>query len=68
VPVLVVAAVAGLPLVVAMAVARRERVRRNKLDRHGLDQLRRIYRRDNPRGSGLDPLIRDQQQRVRPRP
>lgn len=35
--------------------------RRWTLDRHGLDDLRRIYRRDNPRGQGLDPLIRDQQ-------
>jgi hypothetical protein len=32
-----------------------------RLDRHGLDDLRRIYRRDNPRGPGLEPLIRDQQ-------
>lgn len=30
-------------------------------DRHELDDLRRIYRRDNPRGPGLEPLIRDQQ-------
>ena len=65
---LFVAALAAVPLVVGIVVARRERVRRNKLDRHGLDQLRRIYRRDNPRGSGLDPLIRDQPSRIRPWP
>jgi hypothetical protein len=35
--------------------------RRISVDRHELDDLRRIYRRDNPRGPGLEPLIRDQQ-------
>jgi hypothetical protein len=35
--------------------------RRVRVDRHELDDLRRIYRHDNPRGPGLEPLIRDQQ-------
>jgi hypothetical protein len=49
-------------VVVLLAWAGAMRLRgRWRVDRHELDDLRRIYRRDNPRGSGLDPLIRDQQ-------
>ena len=64
--VVVLMAVAVVLLLVALVLTRRERVRRNRLDRHGLDHLRRLYRRDNPRGPGLEPLFQDQQQRIRP--
>ncbi|MDQ4069313.1 MAG: hypothetical protein M3203_07570 [Actinomycetota bacterium] len=56
-------------LVPAGVVIRRADRARAKVDRHGLDDLRRIYRRDNPRGPGLDPLIKDHRRlRVDPRP
>ena len=56
-------------LVPAAILLRRTERGRARLDRHGLDDLRRIYRRDNPRGPGLEPLIRDQQRtRLNPRP
>lgn len=49
--------------------ARRSERARDRLDRRELPDLRRIYRRDNPRGPGLDPLIHDQQRtRLNPRP
>ena len=66
-----------MPLVLLVAVilflivfvARRSERARAKLNRRELDDLRRIYRRDNPRGPGLDPLIHDQQRtRLNPRP
>lgn len=65
-------AVAVLPVVVVLllfvaVILRRERLWRARVDRHGLDDLRRIYRHDNPRGPGLDPLIRDQQRSVAPK-
>lgn len=50
-------------------VARRSERARARLNRRELDDLRRIYRRDNPRGPGLEPLIQDQQRpRFNPRP
>ncbi len=56
-------------VVAAVVVTRRAERARARIDRHGLDDLRRIYRRDNPRGEGLDPLIRDHRRmRVDPRP
>ncbi len=56
-------------LVPAAVVTRRAERARARIDRHGLDDLRRIYRRDNPRGQGLDPLIQDHRRlRVDPRP
>jgi hypothetical protein len=65
----VVALIAGsvVALAFVLLVVRREQVRRARLDRHGLDDLRRIYRRDNPRGPGLEPLTRDQQAKIRPK-
>lgn len=58
-PVLAVA----IPMVILLVVVLLRRADRNraKLQRRDLDDLRRIYRRDNPRGTGLDPVIRDQQ-------
>ncbi len=62
----------ALVLVVVLAAAivtRRTEQARAKIDRHGLDDLRRIYRHDNPRGQGLDPLIQDHRRlRVEPQP
>ncbi len=65
----------GLLLLVAMVLllivvlARRSERARARLNRRELDDLRRIYRRDNPRGPGLEPLIHDQQRtRLNPRP
>ena len=62
----------ALVLVVVLAavvVTRRTEQARAKIDRHGLDDLRRIYRHDNPRGQGLDPLIQDHRRmRVDPQP
>ncbi len=56
-------------LALAAIVTRRSEYARAKIDRHGLDDLRRIYRQDNPRGPGLDPLIQDHRRmRVDPRP
>ena len=56
-------------LVPAALVIRRADRARARIDRHGLDDLRRIYRHDNPRGDGLDPLIQDHRRlRVDPRP
>ncbi len=56
-------------LVFIVLAARRSERARAKLNRRELDDLRRIYRRDNPRGPGLDPLIHDQQRtRLNPRP
>ncbi len=56
-------------VVAAAVVTRRTERARARIDRHGLDDLRRIYRRDNPRGPGLDPLIKDHRRlRVDPRP
>ena len=53
----------------AAVVTRRAERAQARIDRHGLDDLRRIYRHDNPRGQGLDPLIRDHRRlRVDPRP
>ena len=46
-------------LVPAAVVTKRAERSRARIDRHGLDDLRRIYRHDNPRGPGLDPLIED---------
>ncbi len=63
--ILALAAMTVVPLLVVGFVVRREQVQRARLDRGGLDDLRRIYRRDNPRGTGLEPLKRDQQPRVR---
>ena len=63
---LVLVAVTVVPLFLIVVVIRRERRHRARLDRHGLDDLRRIYRHDNPRGPGLEPLMRDQQPRIRP--
>jgi hypothetical protein len=54
----------GLVLVIllpAAVVIKRTERSRARIDRHGLDDLRRIYRQDNPRGPGLDLLIRDHQ-------
>ena len=62
----------ALVLVVVLAaviVTRRTEQSQAKIDRHGLDDLRRIYRHDNPRGQGLDPLIQDHRRmRVEPTP
>ena len=62
----------ALVLVVVLAavvVTRRAEQGRARIDRHGLDDLRRIYRHDNPRGQGLDPLIQDHRRmRVEPMP
>jgi hypothetical protein len=62
----------ALVLVVVLAaiiVTRRTEQSQAKIDRHGLDDLRRIYRHDNPRGQGLDPLIQDHRRmRVDPKP
>ena len=56
-------------VVAAAVVTRRAERARARIDRHGLDDLRRIYRNDNPRGQGLDPLIQDHRRmRVEPRP
>ena len=56
-------------VVAAVVVTRRAERARATIDRHGLDELRRIYRHDNPRGQGLDPLIQDHRRmRVEPRP
>ncbi len=56
-------------VVAAAIVTRRSEQARAKIDRHGLDDLRRIYRRDNPRGHGLGPLIQDHRRvRVEPQP
>ena len=56
-------------VVAAAVVTRRAERARARIDRHGLDDLRRIYRQDNPRGQGLDPLIQDHRRmRVDPRP
>ncbi len=53
----------------AAIVTRRAERARATIDRHGLDDLRRIYRHDNPRGQGLDPLIQDHRRlRVDPQP
>ena len=48
-------------MVLIVVILRRAERGRRKLERRALDDLRRIYRRDNPRGQGLDPLIHDQQ-------
>jgi hypothetical protein len=50
-----------LVLALVVALNRRSERHRARLDRDPLVQLRRIYRRDNPRGTGLDPMIQDQQ-------
>lgn len=63
---MVLSVVVVVPLLFAAFLMRRDRLRRAGLDRRGLDDLRRIYRRDNPRGPGLEPIRRDQQPRVRP--
>lgn len=56
-------------LVPASLILRRAERARARIDRHGLDDLRRIYRHDNPRGPGLDPLIEDHRRvRLDPRP
>lgn len=56
-------------LVGIVVLTRRSERTRARVDRHGLDQLRRIYRHDNPRGPGLDPVIKDQQRiRFNPKP
>ena len=61
--------VAVMVLVLVGVLWRRSERGRARLDRHGLDDLRRIYRRDNPRGPGLEPLIKDQQRvRFNPKP
>lgn len=59
--VLVLSAVVVALLVPIAVLMRRAQHNLARLDRHGLDDLRRIYRHDNPRGPGLEPLIRDQQ-------
>ena len=56
---LVLPAVAMVLLLAAAIWMRRAIRAQAKLDRHGLDGLRRIYRQDNPRGPGLEPLIQD---------
>jgi hypothetical protein len=61
---LVLSALVVVVLVPAAILLRRSERGRARLDRQGLDDLRRIYRRDNPRGPGLEPLIRDQQRRA----
>lgn len=62
----------ALVIVVVLAtvvVTRRTEQARARIDRHGLDDLRRIYRHENPRGQGLDPLIQDHRRiRVEPEP
>ena len=58
---LLLSAVVVVVLVPAAILIRRSERCLARLDKHGLDDLRRIYRRDNPRGPGLEPLIRDQQ-------
>lgn len=57
--VLVLSAVALVLLGAAAVTMRRVLRAQAAVDRHGLDELRRIYRRDNPRGPGLEPLIQD---------
>jgi hypothetical protein len=64
----VVLLVAVVLVLIAFCARRSERARA-RLARRELDDLRRIYRRDNPRGPGLEPLIHDQQRpRLNPRP
>jgi hypothetical protein len=62
----------ALVLVVVLAavvITRRTEQARARIDRHGLDDLRRIYRHDNPRGNGLDPLIQDHRRMgIKPKP
>lgn len=62
-------ALVAVVVLAAVVVTRRAEQARARIDRHGLDDLRRIYRHDNPRGEGLDPLIQDHRRmRVEPEP
>ncbi len=67
--VLALPAVAMVVLLAAAIWMRRALRAQAKLDRHGLDGLRRVYRKDNPRGPGLEPLIQDLSRKIiDPRP
>ncbi len=69
VQVVLLSVLAVVVLALAAIITKRSEYARAKIDRHGLDDLRRIYRHDNPRGPGLGPLIQDHRRmRVDPRP
>ncbi len=62
-------ALVAVVVLATLVVTRRAEQARARIDRHGLDDLRRIYRHENPRGEGLDPLIQDHRRMgIRPKP